>query len=173
MKRSMLVLACCALWAAPTYGQSLRDDLLMNYTQAADLALGVADAMPPDKYQYRPTKETFTFGEQITHLAARYVVMMSWTTGKSEPPEGMDVFKKLKTKTEVMTAFRAAVAEGKAALSELNDRQLLETVATPFFGMTSRANVVMLLNGHTNRHYGQVVVYLRLNGIVPPLSREP
>lgn len=166
---SVTLLAFCAL---PAFGQALRKDLLMNYTQAAELAIGVADAMPAEKYDFRPVKEVFTFGEQITHLAARYVVMMSWATGKPEPPDGMDVFKKLKTKAEIMTAFRQAVTDSQAALGKMTDRQLLGLVATPFFGKTSRANVVMLLSGHTNRHYGQVVIYLRLNGIVPPLSRE-
>lgn len=166
---ALVLFIFCAL---PAFGQALRKDLLLNYTQAAELALGVADALPAEKYDYRPVKEVFTFGEQITHLAARYVVMMSWATGQPEPPEGMEVFKKLKTKNEIMPAFRQAVAAGQAALDKMTDKQLLGLVATPFFGKTSRANVVMLLNGHTNRHYGQVVVYLRLNGIVPPLSRE-
>ena len=172
MKKLIFTVTLLTLGALPAFGQALRKDMLLNYTQAAELAIGVADAMPAEKYDYRPAKDVFSFGEQITHLAARYVVMMSWTTGQPEPPEGMDVFKKLKTKAEIMPAFRKAVADSQAALAQMTDEQLLGLVATPFFGKTSRANVVMLLNGHTNRHYGQVVVYLRLNGIVPPGSRE-
>lgn len=157
---------------AANQAQDLQPGVMRNWDVAMQLSLGVADAMPADKYDFRAAKGVRTFGEQVTHTAGVIAQLLSWVTDKPAPPNGVNTFDQLKTKEEMMAAFRKTVGEGTEALKKMTDKQLAEKVETQFFGKTTRYDVLMNLIGHTNRQYGQMVVYLRLNGIVPPNSRN-
>ena len=81
---------------------------------------------------------------------------------------------KATSKTDVMTAWRQSFEFGEAVLRELSDQQLSERVTPPpYMGPSaSRLRVIYSSMQHTQDIYGQMVVYLRLNGIVPPASRR-
>jgi uncharacterized damage-inducible protein DinB len=161
-------LICCA----PAFGQATKKDLLATWEQTAELALGVADAMPAEKYDFRATPEVRSFGEQVKHVAGVYANLLSWVRGVPAPKNGNDAFMRLKTKDEIMAALRQTVQENTAALKSMPSQKLAGQINTEFFGRVSRSFVVLMVIGHTNRHYGQMVVYLRLNGVVPPISRD-
>jgi uncharacterized damage-inducible protein DinB len=82
---------------------------------------------------------------------------------------------KAATKAEILAALRQVNDYGAALLKEFNDQQLAERVASlPFLGPTaSRLRVVNFLMSHSQDIYGQLVVYLRLNGVTPPASNRP
>jgi uncharacterized damage-inducible protein DinB len=172
MKRLFAIALFCLLGSTPAFAQLNQQELLTSLEQAGELVIGVADAMPADKYDFRVTNEVRTFGEQVKHVAGVYANLMSWVRGVSSPKEGNNVFMSLKTKDEIMAALRKTVAENTAALKRMTAARLAGRINTEFFGRVSRAFVAQMVIGHTNRHYGQMVVYLRLNGIVPPISRD-
>src|ERR687883_44313 len=93
---TLLLLAC----AAPCFGQVPQKDLLTDWRSSAKLLVEIAEAMPADKYDYRPTKEVRSFGEQVAHVAGTMVLLLGWVNGK-DTPEGEDSFAKLKTKDEI------------------------------------------------------------------------
>lgn len=157
---------------AAIQAQDLQPAVMRNWNVAMQLSLGVADAMPADKYDFRAAKGVRTFAEQVAHTAGVIAQLLSWVMDKPAPTGGVNTFDQLKTKEELMAAFRKTVGEGAEALKNMTDKQLAEKVETQFFGKTTRYDVLMNLIGHTNRQYGQMVVYLRLNGIVPPNSRD-
>lgn len=162
----------CVLGSTPAFGQLSKQELLVSWEQTGELVLGVAEAMPADKYDFRATKDVRSFGEQVKHVAGVYANLVSWVRGTKSPPEGNDVFIQLKTKDEIVAALRRTIAENTAALKGMPTARLAGRIKTEFFGTVSRAFVAQMVIGHTNRHYGQMVVYLRLNGVVPPISRD-
>ena len=168
----MAIALFCLLGSVPAFAQLNKQELLTSLEQAGELALGVAEAMPADKYDFRPTKEVRTFGEQVKHVAGVYANLMSWVRGVKSPPAGNDVFMQLKTKDEIVAALRKTIEENKVSLKRMPAARLAGRIKTEFFGKASRAFVAQMVIGHTNRHYGQMVVYLRLNGVVPPISRD-
>ena len=133
----------------------------------------IAGAMPADKFQYRPTPEVRGFGEIVVHFAGENMGMMEMVAGV--PQTGADArFEKLKTRQEILKALQEYFDFGAKVLVGLTDKQALESI--PLRGEPSpRWLIVMQAIGHSKEHYGNLVTYLRLNGLVPPSSarRQP
>jgi uncharacterized damage-inducible protein DinB len=132
-----------------------------------------ADAMPADKYNFAPTQGEFkgvrTFGEQVKHLAeANYFFFQSWNVPGAVKEDDIE---KLTSKDDIVKALRDSYAYAHSAISTLTPATAFEEVS---FGQrkTTRAGIASILLAHTMDHYGQMVVYLRMNGIVPPASRK-
>lgn len=140
---------------------------------SARLALGAAEAMPDEKFRFRPASGSRTFLEQVNHTSGVMAQLLAWIAGRPSPLKGNDTFMTLSTRTDALAALRRTIQDGDAVLTGLTDEALSGLVDTDFFGRTSRQDVLANLIGHTNRQYGQLVVYLRLNGITPPASRQP
>jgi uncharacterized damage-inducible protein DinB len=128
--------------------------------------------MAEDKYSFKPTPAQQTFGERLMHVAMIDVKVLGTLGGKTPAPM---VNPKAATKAEILAALRQVNDYGAALLKEFNDQQLAERVASlPFLGPTaSRLRVVNFLMSHSQDIYGQLVVYLRLNGLTPPASNRP
>ena len=133
----------------------------------------LAEAMPADKYDFKPTKGTFegvrTFGQQLTHIAASqyYYFGNFGVTGGVDS----DAIDKLTKKDDIIQALRNSYAFAQQAIDTIT----VENAFEPLGGehKATRAGLVAATLAHTNDHYGQMVVYLRMNGIVPPASRKP
>jgi len=136
------------------------------------MAASVANAMPEDKYGFKPVPEEQTFGERVLHIAQINVELVKGLGGKTPPPV---IDPKATSKTEAIAALQKAGDYGLAVIKEFNEQQLLTRVDSPFFmgPMATRQRILYFLMMHTQDTYGQLVVYLRLNGIVPPASRQP
>lgn len=147
-------------------------EVISNWAQSAQLVTMNADAMPADKFDFRPASGVRSHAEQVKHVAGSAAVLMAWVLGKGLPKGGNDVYMHLKTKDEIMATLKKDFQSYTDAMKQMTEAQFAEQVETEFFGKVSRADIVMKLMGHNNRHYGQLVVYLRLNGIVPPASRD-
>jgi len=144
---------------AETLAAALARDWASQKTRMTDLA----DAMPPEKYEFKATEAQRTFGEQLVHLAEAHVAMFKNVdaSGKVTAP----TISKDHTKPAAMKALADAYDYGTAVL-KANGGQLLDLVKDQ-----PRARTVWQAMGNAQNHYGQCVVYLRLNGIVPPASR--
>lgn len=187
--RRLVAIACLAMWPALSYSQAapsaapretasassdwLAKSTITQWNIAARLALGAAEAMPDDKFQFRPSAGSRTFVEQVNHTSGVVANLLSWVAGTPAPAGGNDTFMKRTTRAEALDALRQVIRQTDAAVKGLTDRDLGVMVDTEFFGRTTKQDVLANLIGHTNRQYGQFVVYLRLNGITPPASRQP
>ena len=173
--RTLLTSLLAVLLAHSAAGQpaSLRDGALQDWTRLKDTMMKIADAMPDEKFSFRATPAERTFGEQILHVAEANVVQMGRFESKAAPPV---VNMKATSKAEILKALADSFDFGTAALMEQTDQSMLTTAATTrydrFMGPSTRARVVYYVIGHTWDIYGQMVVYVRLNGITPPASQR-
>ncbi|HTV66021.1 MAG TPA: DinB family protein [Bryocella sp.] len=133
-----------------------------------------ADAMPADKYNFAPTQGDFkgvrTFGEQVKHLAeANYGFFEGW--GLPNAVKDADI-EKLTTKDDIMKALRDSYTYAHAAIKTITAANAFEEMGTGQRKST-KAGMATFCIAHSMDHYGQMVVYLRMNSIIPPASRKP
>jgi uncharacterized damage-inducible protein DinB len=154
------------LWAQ-TPAPSLAKELAATFQRAATEILDVAEAMPAEKYGYKPTPEISSFGEQLVHVAGITQRFIDSAKGaKTEPaPHGA------MAKPEVIALLKKTFQGAQEMITPLTDAQLLEPVKFPFGDRTvTRGTFWQGPLFQIRNHYGQLVVYLRMNGIVPPTS---
>jgi hypothetical protein len=141
--------------------------------------IDVAEAMPEDKYNFSPEslnipgsdfKGVRTFAVQVKHVAASNYFMWSHLTG-DKLPEGLkdgNGPENLKTKAEIIKFLQDSFALGHKAAATLTTENVLQTADG---SKSSRLHLATFGVAHAFDHYGQMVEYLRMNGIVPPASR--
>ncbi len=163
---------------AQTQNVTLSGDLFTEWTRHQETMMRIADAMPEDKFGYKSTPAQRSYAEQILHVAGANVMFMKFLGGTAPAPAiaerntstfGLNAA----TKADVLKALGDSYDYGAAVLKEFNDQALLQPVQGPrFIGTATRARLVLWALTHEQDIYGQMVVYLRLNGIVPPASRR-
>lgn len=162
--------AAPAAGPAPAAGAAtVRGDLLKDWERQKDTLMQIADAMPEDKFGYKSTPAQRSYGEQIMHIATVNVDILKLVGGTAGAPAF--TAESVKTKADMLKALADSYDHGSALLSEQTDASINETIEAAFLGPSTRARVFWFLLGHSMDVYGQMVVYLRLNGIVPPASR--
>jgi uncharacterized damage-inducible protein DinB len=138
-----------------------------------------AEAMPEDKFGFAPTNGEFkgvrTFAQQIKHVAA-----VNYEIGgailEQKPP--VDINEEsgpasVMSKADILKYLKESFAYVHKAIATINEKNVVETVKSPFGeGAVSRLGLATSIAWHGYDHYGQMVVYLRMNGIVPPASRQ-
>jgi uncharacterized damage-inducible protein DinB len=142
--------------------------------------LPLAMAMPTEKYGYAPTDGEFkgvrTFGQQVKHVAATNYVYASAIMGEKPPAdvgEDGEGPASLKTKEEILKYATDSFYYVQKAVVKMNEKNIVSPIKNPFGeGQATRLSMAILIVGHCNDHYGQLVEYLRLNGIVPPASQR-
>jgi uncharacterized damage-inducible protein DinB len=137
-----------------------------------------AEAMPENKYNFAPTGGEFkgvrTFAQQVKHVAATNfelgaVILQEKPRTDIGDETGPD---SVKTKAECVQYLKESFAYLHKAIAAINDQNVVESLKSPWGQSTvTRMGLVTLLVGHCFDHYGQMAVYLRMNGIVPPASR--
>lgn len=137
-----------------------------------------AEAMPEDKFGFAPSNGEFkgvrTFGEQVKHVAAVNYLYGAAILGEKVPVDVGDESgpASVKTKAEILDYLKASFAYVHKAIQTIDEKNLVEPVKSPFGeGKVTRLGVATGVAAHGFDHYGQMVEYLRMNGIVPPSSR--
>jgi uncharacterized damage-inducible protein DinB len=145
--------------------------LRSDWQEQKETMMKIADAMPEDKFSYKSTPPQRNFGEQIMHVASANVGLLKLLGGTAAAPTFTP--ETAKTKADILKALGESYDYGTALMNELSEATVLEPVKDPpsFLGPSSRARIVWSLLAHSMDIYGQMAVYLRLNGIVPPASR--
>jgi uncharacterized damage-inducible protein DinB len=143
------------------------------FSSQAEEVVAAAEAMPADKYNFVPTSGEFkgvrTFAQQITHIAeAQYFFFAGFGVKPDIDPKTIT---KLTSKDDVVKALKDSYAFAQQAMKTITPENAFEKIAE-VDGADTRATIAAFGLAHTNDHYGQMVVYLRLNGIVPPASRK-
>jgi uncharacterized damage-inducible protein DinB len=150
---------------------TLQCDMLNDFTRTRDLIINLVNAMPDDKFGFKPTPAQQSFAERAMHIATVDVSLLSGLGGQTAKPTLND---KASTKADVVAQLQQSFAYGEAVIKEFNDQQLLERITPPmaFLGNSSRVRLLSYDLSHTQDIYGQLVVYLRLNGVTPPASNR-
>lgn len=156
-------------------------------TQVMDRALSNAEkefmsaveAMPEDKYSYAPTDGEFkgvrTFAGQIKHVAASNYEFGGAILQEKPPVDfgGEEGPASVKTKAEIVDFLKGSFAYMHKAIASMNEKNATESLKSPWGQNTiTRLGVSTLTVAHIFDHYGQMVVYLRHNGLVPPMSKQ-
>jgi hypothetical protein len=176
---TVTLLVCGAAFAADSpvaAGRAFDQQLKMIEGELVSLA----EAMPADKYSFAPKQGEFagvrTFGQQAAHVGAVIYLCAASVLGESVPAEagpGENGPASLKTKDEIVKYLKGSFLYGHKAMNSVTERNLLESIKSPFGeGNVPRVTMVTAPVWHSFDHYGQMVVYARMNGIVPPASRK-
>ena len=178
-----LFLIICASFAL---GQGAKTDEHRTVSQVLDRSVTnvegefvpAADAMPEEKYSFAPSGGEFkgvrTFAQQIKHVAAVNYMVAAAILQEKPPVElgGENGPDSIASKADIMKFLKDSFAYAHKALSSVNEQNSVESIKSPFGqGTVTRLGMSTLLVAHCFDHYGQMVVYLRMNGIVPPASR--
>ena len=133
--------------------------------------------MPADKYDFKPSEGKFenvrTFAEQVKHVACANFAFFNQIEKITPPAEcSKGGPNPAKTKSELMKYLRESFEYAQRVLKTMTSANALEPVSGPYGGDSTRLGITTLAVWHASDHYGQLVVYLRMNGIVPPASRR-
>jgi uncharacterized damage-inducible protein DinB len=129
---------------------------------------GSAAAMPEADYAFKPVPTVRTFGQILGHLVNEHYLMCSGVKGEKNPHEKTD-YEKTASKTELVTALTASIAYCDGVYAAMTDGAAFGTLEL-FGEKYSKLGVLQLNATHDSEHYGNLVTYLRLKGIVPPSS---
>jgi len=137
-----------------------------------------AEAMPEDKFGFAPSDGEFkgvrTFGQQIKHVAAVNYELGAAILEEKPPVDIGDESgpASITAKADILKYLNDSFAYVHKAVETINERNLVSAVRSPFGeGRVTRLSLANTVVWHGFDHYGQMVVYLRMNGIVPPASR--
>ena len=137
-----------------------------------------AEAMPEDKFDFAPTNGEFkgvrTFAQQVQHVAAVNYMIGAALLGEKPPValKGESAPDNVKTKADTIKFLKDSFTYAHKALAGVNDKNAYEQIPLPWGPQkTERITLALMMAGHPWDHYGQMVEYLRMNGIVPPASR--
>ena len=145
-----------------------------------------AEAMPEEKYSYRPAEGKFknekpqfgpaevrTFAEQVKHLACANFAFAAELDGQ-KPPDGCDKGgpSPANSKKEFLVYLRDSFAAIRKSLGAIDTKNMFDPIEGPYAGPNTRLGLAAVVVWHAADHYGQMTLYLRENGIVPPASRS-
>jgi uncharacterized damage-inducible protein DinB len=190
MNGKLRYFAICVLVLAPAFLSTAQDnkgkDEHRTVTQVLDLTVAnlehefvpAAEAMPEDKFGFAPTNGEFkgvrTFAQQIKHVAAVNYELGAAILEEKPPVDIGDESgpASISTKADILKYLNDSFAYVHKAIQTINDKNLVETVRSPWGeGRVTRLSLATSVAWHGFDHYGQMVEYLRMNGMVPPASR--
>jgi uncharacterized damage-inducible protein DinB len=165
---SAIVLASAS--ASSAQNVTLASDLLKDWTQQESTMVAITEAMPEDKFGYKSTPPQRSYGEQVMHVV-QVNQMLLGTLGAKAPAPAINM--KATSRADILQALRQSYDYGEAVFKEFNEAAWVQPVMGPrFIGQATRVRIANFAMTHTMDIYGQMVVYLRLNNIVPPASRR-
>jgi uncharacterized damage-inducible protein DinB len=131
------------------------------------------EQMPEANFAFKPVDTVRTFGQILAHLAGANYVICAAAKGEKSPHAEDEFEKTATTRAQIVKAVADSHAYCDAVFGSMDDRKLAETIDMPFeMGKASRAKALVMNIGHNNEHYGNLVTYFRLKGLVPPSSRR-
>lgn len=167
---ALLALSCPLVSAqeAPA-ASSPADEALGLWNRITTMLIDMAEAFPEEKYSYQPTPEVRTFREQLMHVAGANYFFIRLAGGEKTRPE----HKGRESKADVVAVLKESFDDGAHLIRELGDAGMGRTVKHPFEDrMVSLQTIWAVAASHAGEHFGQLVVYYRLNGLVPPTTQQ-
>jgi uncharacterized damage-inducible protein DinB len=140
------------------------------YSFVSGAVVGAAQKMPEENYSFKPTPEVRSFGQLVGHVADASYMFCSQASGEANPAKNIE---KTKTsKADLVAALKDGVAYCNKAFESMTDAKGTEMVKLFNFNL-AKLTLLSLNTAHTDEHYGNMVTYLRIKGIVPPTSENP
>src|SRR6202166_3600884 len=178
------VLIAVALSTIPAHAQDTNKEAAVNPLDSASQAvlaasndigrklIAMAEDFPEDKYDMKPTPAQRSFAEQLLHAANANYFFTNLALGQ-KPPAGDDPKRdQYKTKADVVAFVKKAFADGAAAIKAKGDKGMSDLIVDPFAHQQVRvSDMAYGIIEHSGEHYGQLAVYYRVAGLVPPESR--
>ncbi|MEO8823505.1 MAG: DinB family protein [Ginsengibacter sp.] len=170
MKNLFTILALLVCFNFSAHSQKIDSLFLEASIQklkgSEDYTLKMANLMPDDKYSFRATPVEMTFGEQLLHISSNIGwLCTTYLDGAENPVTKMDT--KLTKKKDILMVVHKAYDYALTILQHFDATHLADTVSF-FAGPMNQLQIINLLSDHQTHHQGQLIVYLRLNGIKPP-----
>jgi uncharacterized damage-inducible protein DinB len=140
------------------------------YSFVSGAVVGAAQKMPEENYSFKPTPEVRTFGQLVGHVADASYMFCSQASGEANPSKG-GIEKTKTAKADLVAALKDGVAYCTKAFDSMTDAKGSEMVKMFTFNL-AKLTIFSINTAHTDEHYGNMVTYLRLKGIVPPTSEN-
>ena len=156
---------------------SISESVAATLQYAEGNLLGLAEAMPEDKYSFIPTNGKFegvrSFREQIKHVACAQFAFFDEFEGRKPPDDcergGHDT---ARTKSELLKYLKDSFDYGNRVLATLTAQNALDRIEGRYAGPNTKLGISVIAVWHITDHYGQLVEYLRMNGVVPPATQK-
>ncbi len=185
MRKTLLAAAlfATAIFTLPAYTQDKKEAavkppdppskvVLDSWNDIGRKLIAMAEDFPEDKYEFKPTPAQRSFADQLLHAAGANYFFTNPAMGKPMPKEEDPKRADYKTKADIVAFVKKSFADGAAAIKAKGDKGMSDLMVDPFEHKQTR--VVDMAYGiieHSGEHYGQLVVYYRVAGLVPPESR--
>ncbi len=145
----------------------LTADVKGNYESVRNNLVKAAEKMPEGSYDFKPSHDVRSFGQLVGHVADASGAFCAGASGEKSPVAGVEKGKK--TKAELVEALKAAFGFCDSVYDAMTDAKGAEL--TKFFGRErTKLGILAFNNMHDNEHYGNIVTYMRIRGLVPPSS---
>ncbi len=139
------------------------------YMMISNYVVAAAEKMPEENYSFKPTPDIRSFGELVGHAADAQYMFCSIASGGANPNKGIE---KTKTaKADLVNALKEAVSYCKETYAGMTDAQGAQMTKFMNFQL-AKLTILSINTAHTDEHYGNMVTYMRLKGIVPPSSEQ-
>jgi uncharacterized damage-inducible protein DinB len=191
MKRAILMLAALVATALSlsTHAQDAMKDamkkdaaakpapspsqaVLESWNDIGRKLIAMAEDFPEDKYDFKATPAQRSFAEQLLHASNANYFFTNLVRGEKPPAEEDPKRDQYKTKADVVAFVKKAYADGAAAIKAKGDKGMSDLLVNPFDHQQTRiSDMAYGFIEHSGEHYGQLVTYYRLSGLVPPESR--
>ena len=140
-----------------------------TYERSKGILLRAAEKMPEENYSFKPVDTVRSFGEIVGHVADAQYLFCSTASGEKNP--SLNIEKTKTSKADLAAALKDAFAYCDKVYDSMTDTTAAQMVS--FFGNDMPKSAVLTINfGHNMEHYGNLVTYMRIKGIVPPTSEQ-
>jgi uncharacterized damage-inducible protein DinB len=176
------VLLCSSVLAAPAYAQKAAETVkpaaspsqavLDQWNDIGRKLVAMAEDFPEDKYDFKPNPAERTFAEQLLHASGVNYFFTNVVLGEKPPATENPPRDQFKSKAEIAAYVKKAFDDGAAAIKKRGDTGMSELIVDPYSHQQTRiSDYAYGFVEHSGEHYGQLVVYYRVAGLVPPESR--
>jgi uncharacterized damage-inducible protein DinB len=167
------LMATCVAVPAQTAATALPHPITASekgfYGVVSGEVIAAAEKMQEENYSFKPTPEVRSFGQLVGHVADAQYLFCSTALGQPDPVK--EIEKTKTSKADLVAALKDGVAYCNKAFAGMTDAQGSQMVKMMNFDV-AKLTVLSINTAHTDEHYGNMVTYLRLKGIVPPSSEK-
>jgi uncharacterized damage-inducible protein DinB len=156
----------------PKAAKGLSQSILEQWNDIGRKLIAMAEDFPEDKYDFKPTPAQRSFAEQLLHAAGANYFLINIANGEKPPAQEDPPRVKYKTKADVVAFVKKSFDDGAAMIKAKGDAGMTGMMIDPFENQQVRVfDWTYGFMEHAGEHYGQLVVYYRVAGLVPPESR--
>ncbi len=168
---SVAAIATQACGQRPPFESRVGYQVLTSWYDLERKLVEMCEDFPEERYAYKPSPEARSFSEIVRHVTEENFAYIE--TARGEPiNRGFLGSRRLDVRKELVASLKQSFDEGAALIASTSDRDMLDQVTNPYGKRLMRLAFWLELVQHAAEHYGNLVTYYRLNGLVPPETRR-